>query len=673
MHWPTALAILRKELRETLRDTRTIGAMIILPMVLYPALMIAMDRVVSGMMAAEKGKKYRIVLAHPENLAGLAEFVARQPNLTVVSTDQPEKALATGKVQVVVSGSPTFAPDLAAGRTARVRLLFDASRDTSRMALRRVQEAVRSYSDRVLAERLAIQGLPRAFARPLETKEQNVASPARMGAHILAIVLPMMVIILATTSAFYPAIDLTAGERERGTLETLLASPAGRREIVLGKYLTVVAVAGIAAVVNMLSMSLVFAHGMSLTGDMPEALNIRIPYTNLAWCVPIVLLVLALVAAVMITVALACTSFKDAQNVLTPLYLLIMLPSMVTMSPTLKLTYGWALVPISNVALLMRQALEGHKFTGPAAVAVAATTLYAALALRSAVRAFGREEIVSEQWEPLSLEVWKALVRRRAGVPRGREVVGLVAAVFLLLFYAGPSMVKGSAFGLPGGMVTVELACVLLPALAFIRALGGSPSGVFRCRWAPGEALAGGLLAGAGVSVFGVAAALVMERWWPSPPGRWEHLERAMTLLQGRPWEALLAVAVVPAVCEEVLFRGVVLAGLQPGRRPVTAVVVSSLLFGLSHPNLEQFVPATLMGLALGALALRSGSIVPGIVAHATINTLGFFAWGNIFGKGGLPLGEQAQLLLLLAVLAVPCLWLGMRFARNPRPWPRTA
>ncbi|HEU0052243.1 MAG TPA: ABC transporter permease subunit, partial [Longimicrobium sp.] len=247
MNWRTVAVVLAKELRETLRDRRTLFMMLVVPTLLYPLIFIVTEQLTIFGQKRLGERPAAVAVANGDD--ALLAFLRADSALRLAPADSATvAAVRAGMVEtaVVFEGADT------AG-TRPVRVLFDASDDRSRRARDLIGERLGDWGDTVLARRLAGAGLPASFARPLAVADSSVATAEEAGGYALGRFLPVILILMTLLGTFYPAIDLAAGEKERGTLETLLTAPVPAREIVAGKFAAVAAIGMAAAIVNLLS------------------------------------------------------------------------------------------------------------------------------------------------------------------------------------------------------------------------------------------------------------------------------------------------------------------------------------------------------------------------------------------------------------------------------------
>ncbi|MFO0954397.1 MAG: type II CAAX endopeptidase family protein, partial [Isosphaeraceae bacterium] len=345
------------------------------------------------------------------------------------------------------------------------------------------------------------------------------------------------------------------------------------------------------------------------------------------WIVLLLIPLAVFFSSLCLALAVLARSMKEGQYYMTPLYLVCLPLMFLSLAPGVELNLFYSLVPVTGVALLLKSLIQGDYNTAwsyflPVLVP---TILYGAVALRWAIDQFQREDVLFREAERFDLRLWvRHLFRDKEETPNGAEalfcfIIMLALAWFMIQY--GTLAGFGTS---TSAMAASQVAFILTPPLAMGVLLTSSPRRTLRLYWPATRYL---LLA------VGLALALnplvnelrpVVERLFPLSRELKQSLERLMT---GVPdlGTALLLFAVIPAVCEEVAFRGYILSGLERGHSARTAIVLSALLFGAMHVLVslfQQLFNATLLGLVLGLLAVRSRSLLPGIVFHMINNGL---------------------------------------------------
>lgn len=654
-----------KELREILRDRRTIITLVVMPLLIYPLLAIAFQRFLLTSISTEEDIEY--VIGVDTELAG--EILARQlraggaeltrrvdeseardetqvkvpestsplaaaqqqggnqehPLLTIVAVSAEEAAQHVAgsalHLAVLQRRVPSADPEQGLQTPMTWQLLYRAGSPSSEAALHFVEARLQAYNEVGLNEQLERLGV--AAAMPAATERRPIAFS---GAPVfsLAALIPLILVLMTVTGAVYPAIDLTAGERERGTLETLIAAPVPRLGLLMAKYIAVLTVALLTALVNLAGMTIT-AHTSGLAaslfgGGMSLVVVVK------------VLLLLALFAAFFSAILLALTSyarsFKEAQAYIIPLMLLCLVPGVLCLMPGLEFTGWMAVTPLVNIVMLARDLLEGSVVTSLAVAAVCSTIFYVAAAIALAARIFGTDAILYG-----SPATWSDLVRRpvepqpAASLPLA--MLGL-ALMFSCYFVLGTGLARSTELPMGRRLVVIGL----ITAVVF----GGIPlllSMIGRVRWSSGF----GIRPVNAATVF--SAALLGLVLWPiaheifllshqaglSVLGQ-EQIRAAESMIVA--WQELplglilVTMAIVPSVFEELSFRGFLFSSLRSVLAPDRTVVVSALLFGVFHEVLMpgRFLASTFLGVVLGWVRLRTSSVVPCMVIHALHNGL---------------------------------------------------
>lgn len=622
----TVLLVAGKELRESLRDRRTLFVALLLPVLLYPLMMLVLAPLVNQQKQKLKDEAQPVVVtgagaaalrdlltqaATPEGKPPLAPGALR-----FEASDAPERDLAEGRIALWVEVTDDLAGLVDGARRAPVVVHPDGSSDQSMVAEKKFNEAMSALGEAVLQRRESKAGLPPDWHRPFAVERRDVAPPERRAAWLFGKILAFILVVLTLSSSFYPAVDAVAGEKERGTMETLLVAPCGRAELVLGKFAAVLAVTLAAAILNLASMALTLGPFGKLIA--PElGAGLRITPTVLVGVLALLVPLSALFSAVSLALSTLARSVKEGQHYLTPLFLVVMPLAMVVILPDVPLTASLAPVPVTNAVLFFRDLLLGKTSPGITAIVMVSTFAYAAAALWGCVSLFLREETLFR-----GPEGGTAMFPR----PAPRDTPGAAAALFLfaaclaLVWYGQPWLPQKD---IVANVVASQALLIFAPCALLTLWLRVRPSTTFLVRTPPLLGVAAAVLIGLAAPVLN--SALVRLVGEPSATGPMQEIQEAMTaFVKAHPAASVLVFAVLPAVCEELFFRGFVLGGLRSSMRgggaAARAAVISSVLFAVFHIYPEKWAPTFLMGLVLAFLAIRTGSLLPGIVAHTLNN-----------------------------------------------------
>ncbi len=399
-----------KEWRDMLRDRRTLLSMIIIPTLVMPALMIGVGFVSYKVVRQARATVPTVMILGGQDSPKARAALATHGRIEVVATTSDWKnRIAEKKVRAAVEIPAGFDATLDRGEPATIKIFNHEGEMRSGFAVSEVRRFLSDYREKIIAARLGERGLPVSFVRPFEIKTENVAPPERVGGNVVGGIIPYLFIVLAFTGAMYPAIDLTAGEKERGTMETILCSPVARTDLVMGKFLMVLTASLATVLFSLLSMGITLVAGSSLlarsgggtaTSAVQQAaagagssLPSLDPLGMLA-VVGMVLPVAVLFSAVLLTISLFAKTYKEAQSYVSPMIIVIILPAVIGLLPGVELNARLALVPILNVSLVSKELVSGVWPWGYLGLIFGSTCLYAALALALTVRMFTREQVI---------------------------------------------------------------------------------------------------------------------------------------------------------------------------------------------------------------------------------------------------------------------------------------
>ena len=397
--------VAKKEIVSTLRDTRAIVSNLVIPLVLMPVMMLGMPLLLGGLFERQATTVTPIGVAGLENLPADFVSIIEAQNVELVPVSDGVQAVQEGEVDVVVRVDEPLADALAAGEPSLVTLVTKVGNMKSELNASKVQQAVAVYQQQVVAQRLAAAGLDPSVLQPLQVETVDASSVAERSSGQLSWLIPFFIAIWTLTGGQMTAIDATAGEKERGTLEVLLVAPVRRSEVVIGKFLATVTFglsAALMAIVGFLLggtlMSGIFLprlgeQGSEIASIMGGGLSIDLP--SVVVLVVSALLLSALVSALLLTVALFARSFKEAQSYIAPLSFLFILPAVgLQFKDLIGLGNEAYLIPVFNVLMLMDDVVRGNYDPSQLALVWGSMLALIVVLLGFAHRSFQREEVI---------------------------------------------------------------------------------------------------------------------------------------------------------------------------------------------------------------------------------------------------------------------------------------
>src|SRR6266852_4742052 len=237
MNFQNVGIVYRKELTEWLRDRPTLLSTVVVPLLAFPLLMVGMLSLTTVMIGKAQKETPKIMVLGGEDSPEVLEKLREVDKLDIVPfSDDWKKRISEKEIRAAVEIPRDFDSALARGEEQTVKIYFYEGEIKSSFGANRIEKFFKDYRDSVIASRLGARNVPASIIKPFEIKQENVAPPEKVSGAALGGLLGYMVILLSMTGAIYPAIDLTAGEKERGTMETILSSPISRRDLVLRRY-----------------------------------------------------------------------------------------------------------------------------------------------------------------------------------------------------------------------------------------------------------------------------------------------------------------------------------------------------------------------------------------------------------------------------------------------------
>lgn len=645
MNRRTVTALFANDLRQLARNPRVLVFAVALPLVLWPLMWFLTSLTTERRQERIESRTYAYAVAdEAANAAGAAdarEWLDRALAVVgddgraagaepadgpavrferVEAPDDVAAALEEERLHVHVAWEAGGGEDLAdedvdretvgnAGETApRIVLSYRADLDASDSAEGFLRQALQRTRSEVREQRLANAGFESLPEDLLPLERIETASEEQTSGLLLGRVLTAIIVMMMLAGGSIVATDALAGEKERGTLETLLTTAASRVEIVTAKNLSILAVAFATSVLNI--VNIVVWMQLDLIAA-PAGLKLVIPVGA-----GLLLVLLYAPAAVLLSSSLLLVSgrsktYKEAQLLFAPVMLIAMAVAAIPVLPGVELRSAIVLLPIANLGVAAREILTGHYDWPLLAAAWAVTGGAAALLARASLRTLSAEKLITaSDTDAADLAGGPALFPRR--VARWFAVLWALLLVWQLNISGGLDsrlliVINMSIFGAAAWLMIARyrlparetLSLRTPPPAAWVGVLIGAPAG---------------LVLADGVVRLASLAMPIPEEWI-----------EAMAEAFGADipvWQMLVFFAILPGIFEEIAFRGVLLHGLKSRLKPVQLVLVAGIAFGFFHVDLFRIPGTSLLGVLLVIAVLRSGSIYPAMAWHALHNAL---------------------------------------------------
>jgi ABC-type Na+ efflux pump permease subunit len=622
MNWRVLRLLFLHELKMLLRARRTVIMAIVLPAVIMPLMLYAQkysferrERLLSGAVyrysiTGQLEDRVRTLInqtlkeRNQEQDADAEQF--KEFRFVETRDPDPQAALDRDDIQLyIVAGD-----EIPADHVPVINVVYRGDRFSSDTAHSRMMRLLSLARKRDSDRLMMAQGFPGDPTQVFASHETNIASSGAVTGSIVGRFLTLFLVMMMFTGGAVAAMDIISGEKERGTLETLLTTAAGRHEIVAAKQLAITSVAIVITLIQGLNFLLYIKLRVV---PLPDNFDLHLP-TGMALTLLFLFLPLAAtIASVLLMISAYAKSYKESQMYFFPVYLLSLLPSLAAVMPGIELRSAIVAVPVANVSVAAREILMGRADPVMIMITFGVMALTAGYFIRTSARMLSREDIIlPTHKEPAEFLGGPALFQKR--VLRWFALMWVVTFIVALNVPALATFRRQLLFN--------EVLIMLGATLLMLKVYGLDVRETLSLRGVKPAVWIGILFAipSANLTVLGLFRLVNMII--PAPQQLMEHFGDVIP--KDMPtWQLVLFIAVLPAFCEELAFRGALLSGLRRKLRPAGLIIAIGLIFGLFHVALYRLVPTAALGMVLTAIALMTGSIFPGMLLHAGNNALG--------------------------------------------------
>lgn len=389
MNKPLVWVIFQKEWVDLIRDKRTWISALLIPIVVVPLLFVLIGYSMSKV--EEQAREYIPFAVSAGTEPELVAQIAAIPGAVQLHSVDPIEAIKAGTIRVAIETDPAAVRLTDQERPITVKLWYDPTNQKSDYAESVIAQAVERYSQQILEQRLQKAGFSREWLTPLQLESQSVASKEQETGTMLASVIPMLLLMALVSGGMAAAVDLIAGEKERGTMETLLAAPVRAAELLAAKLLIVMLMGITSALASLCSMSLVFAASQSAAGSIDTLAALVSPGAIFLLLVVIVLSA-AMFAALQLMISTVARTNKEAQTLMAPLVFVALVPSylLLPLNPLDIPGYVYAL-PLFNSVALVKEICTGQVDVLHACLAIVSSAIYVIVAIYLAAHFFRKE------------------------------------------------------------------------------------------------------------------------------------------------------------------------------------------------------------------------------------------------------------------------------------------
>ena len=392
--------IFLKELKDTLRDRRTLIFMLFIPIFAMPFLITTISKISISQAKKVKELKSTLVIENMAQLpTDLQDSIKASPQFTLLEESTfkgaAKDSLKAGVIDAVLVVPDHFAAAIDLESPTDIEIYYDKADDESNSAQDKLSDLLKAYRDRTIAARLVKRNISTDMLKPFEEVSNSVASAQKVAGQGIGRILPYIIILTCFMGAMSPATDLGAGEKERGTLETLLVAPATRGEFVLGKYGVILVSGIVTGLLCMASMTYALNNMMDSFGEAAaSAARIHFDVSTVVLILMVIVPLAGIFAAILLSLSIFAKSAKEVQGYIGLCNMFLILPAFVSFLPGMNLNMKMALIPIVNTSLIIRDAIGGNINWPMVIVAFVSTFIIASAALFFCKKWFEREEVL---------------------------------------------------------------------------------------------------------------------------------------------------------------------------------------------------------------------------------------------------------------------------------------
>ena len=667
MNYRRLKTLYKKEIMDVMRDKKTILTMVVLPIILYPLLFLVIMMVMTMINESQQERTYKVAYENvaQEDKDALNAWIKGDEdefeyNIKEVDSKSPAKELKDEKIDAYITTAVN-------GDQITYEVHYLSAVTNSKTVEGMLKEEIESYAKHIAEANAKAAGLDvQSVLYPVVAKSDDQSSNESSIGSILGGIIPFLMITAILMGSMYPAIDATAGEKERGTLETLLTLPIGSMELIMSKFLSVATISVVSVFINTLSMGGVAAYMFATI----KSLSDGAAEFDLSTFVPAILISIVCVvafalfmSAVVMCVCAFAKSFKEANNYVTPVTLVVMLTGYIGFIPNVELTSKTAFIPVANICLLMKTLLVFKYDFNLIIIVLLSNVIYAFIAVWFLSVIYNSESILFGE----SLSGIKLFERRKnikeGSMPTIQESLLVFVVALLLLVYIGGIL---GADNPVVGTIIPQLLIGILPIFGAFY-IKSDLKKVFCIKVPKLKHLAGSIVLAAGTTS---GVLLISNLLANVMPNQTKTVSTGFgDLLNGVPFAGALAlIALTPAVCEELMFRGYMLTAFKGRLKLPAAILIVSILFGITHLSLIKLIPTTLLGIALAYAIHQSESIICSSLMHFLNNA---FSVVLLYYGDKLPeiSGESFNdtIIAVMIVIAVICIPAGVLLLYNKK------
>lgn len=605
-------SLYKKELLDIIRDKKSMIIMFLVPLIVYPLLFAGSMYAVTFFINKQEEATYVVgfqEVLEQDTLEQVMKKVEESDGYKfkiMKLKEDGSKLLEKGDIDLLLTSKQN-------GEKVEYQLKYRSTKNSSTTAANHMSEVIEQMRVELSENTIKEAGLDvESVLYPVSGEKVDTAPTEESMGNILGSILPFLLIISIVTGAIYPAIDTTAGEKERGTLETLLTLPVSNFQMIMSKFLSVSTMASVSALLNFVSVSIIgiyFYQSFSVSGNGTLDVNMNTLVPAFLIMLLCVIVFAMLISALCLCFCLFAKSFKEAQNYTTPLMLVIMVCGYVGFIPDIALDSRLAVVPVVNIVLLLKDILVFKYSFYHLFLVFITNVVYSFIVVFILSKMYNSESLLYNDGNGMKL-FQRRSEQKNGQMPGIADAILLLSVALLVQFYVGSIVVLKIGFA----GIALEQLLFLVLTIGFAWYMRVDFKKLFSIKIPKVRHVFGGILLAVGAFLTTLLLSDALAKILPDSAS---NLEEMGEMFNNQPVAALfLVVAVLPAVCEEALFRGFLFGSMKEKWKPVTAIVVSGIIFGVYHMSLIKAVTISIFGIALAFAVECSGCIFVSMLMH---------------------------------------------------------
>lgn len=389
--------VYKKEIQGAIRDRRTLISMVVVPLIFYPLLFLGIGYF--SLMGHKNSETIpsTISIIGAKNSPELVEIFEKENNITVIQSENNSNDDMMGEnIHLTIDIPEAIEIDYRGNNSvlaSPIIMHYDSTAQSSLVAKKRVTALIDTYRRNIIEERLNKIGLNNDFLEPFQEQWMDIAPQEKKIGFILGSILPYLIIILIFIGAMNSAVDITAGEKERGTLATLLVSQLNRLEIVLGKYFSVMTISAISMFLGLIGLSIAFLVPAYMLGEI-SIINVHFSFPLFLFFFLILAPLVGFASAILILIGIFARNTKEASTYTTPIYMGAIFLGMLSLSQGIELSRPLFFIPILNNSFVFKELLMGTVNWAHISATLISNIGIALLALFTAAKLFNKENVI---------------------------------------------------------------------------------------------------------------------------------------------------------------------------------------------------------------------------------------------------------------------------------------